>query len=125
MAEITFSTDGWRAIIAADFTFTNVSYVAQAIAHYLQQEGLAERGLVVGYDTRFLADRFAQVVTEVMAETVYIHIFVLNMRRRRVAHAVLAQRAGGAVTLTASHNPAEYLGIKFIPIMPDRPAGRD
>ena len=67
MAEITFGTDGWRAIIAADFTFTNVSYVAQAIAHYLQQEGLAERGLVVGYYTLFLADSFAHVVTEVLS----------------------------------------------------------
>jgi alpha-D-glucose phosphate-specific phosphoglucomutase len=116
MAEITFGTDGWRAIIAADFTFTNVSYVAQAIAHYLQQEGLAERGLVVGYDTRFLADRFAQVVTEVMAGNgIHTYLCVKYAPTPAVAHAVLAQRAGGAVMLTASHNPAEYLGIKFIP----------
>ncbi|NLM45354.1 MAG: phosphoglucomutase/phosphomannomutase family protein, partial [Firmicutes bacterium] len=67
MTEITFGTDGWRAVIADGFTFANVRCVTQAIAQHLRNQGLAERGVVVGYDTRFLADQFARVVAEVMA----------------------------------------------------------
>lgn len=116
MAEITFGTDGWRAIIAEDFTFANVSYVAQAIAQHLQEEGLAARGIVVGYDARFLAEQFAQVVTEVMtAHGIHTYLCRKFTPTPAVAHAVLTHTAGGAVMLTASHNPAEYLGIKFIP----------
>lgn len=116
MAEITFGTDGWRAIIAEDFTFTNVSYVAQAIAQHLQKEGLAAHGVVVGYDARFLAAEFAQVVTEVMTGNgIHTYLCIKHTPTPAVAHAVLTHQAGGAVMLTASHNPAEYLGIKFIP----------
>src|SRR5262245_42613122 len=59
---IKFGTDGWRAIIAEDFTFTNVRALAASVARYLKETGLGERGLVIGYDTRFGSDRFAEAV---------------------------------------------------------------
>ena len=116
MTEITFGTDGWRAVIADDFTFANVRCVTQAIAQHLRNQGLAERGVVVGYDTRFLAEQFARVVAEVMAGNgIKAYLCKKFSPTPVVAHAVVDLRAGGAVMLTASHNQAEYLGIKFIP----------
>ncbi len=64
---IKFGTDGWRAIIAEDFTFANVRACAQSVALYLKESGLAPRGLVVGYDTRFASEDFAAAVAEVVA----------------------------------------------------------
>ncbi len=64
---IKFGTDGWRGIIADDFTFDNLRIVAQACAEYFNSEFKAKRGIIVGYDTRFISDRFAQVVAEVLA----------------------------------------------------------
>ena len=64
---IKFGTDGWRGIIAEDFTFENVRLCAQGAVDLLKSQGLADRGLVVGYDTRFASDRFAAAVAEVAA----------------------------------------------------------
>jgi alpha-D-glucose phosphate-specific phosphoglucomutase len=116
MSEISFGTDGWRAIIAEGFTFANVRCVSQAIARRLLNLGLKDNGVVVGFDTRFLADKFALVVAEVMAGNgIKVYLCKKHTPTPVVAHAVIVNRAGGAVMLTASHNPAEYLGIKFIP----------
>ncbi|MDW7651786.1 MAG: phosphoglucomutase/phosphomannomutase family protein [Bacillota bacterium] len=116
MAEITFGTDGWRAIIAEDFTFANVRCVAQAIAQHLKDQDLQEQGIVVGFDTRFLAEKFALVVAEVMTGNgIKTYLCKKHTPTPAVAFAVMHYNAGGAVMLTASHNPAEYLGIKFIP----------
>jgi alpha-D-glucose phosphate-specific phosphoglucomutase len=116
MAEITFGTDGWRAIIAEDFTFANVRCVAQSIAQHLKNLDMAKQGIVVGYDTRFMAEKFALVVAEVMAGNgIHTYLCKKHTPTPTVAHAVTVQQAGGAIMLTASHNPAEYLGIKFIP----------
>lgn len=116
MTGINFGTDGWRAVIAEDFTFANVRCVSQAIAQQLIASGLAERGIVVGFDTRFLAEKFALVVAEVLSGN-GIKVFLCKKYTPTpaVAHAVTVHKTGGAVMLTASHNPAEYLGIKFIP----------
>src|ERR1035437_10227374 len=67
MDKIKFGTDGWRGQIADDFTFANVRRVAAAIAQYVREESEPERGLVVGYDTRFLSAEFAHTVAEVIA----------------------------------------------------------
>ena len=64
---IKFGTDGWRGIIAEDFTFSNVRACAQGVVRYVQERGLTERGLVVGYDTRFLSEEFAGAVAQVLA----------------------------------------------------------
>ena len=67
MTEIKFGTSGWRGILAEDFTFANARLVCQAIADYLQQEGLTHQGVVIGYDTRFRSEAFAATAAEVMA----------------------------------------------------------
>jgi len=64
---IKFGTDGWRAIIADDFTFANVRFCAQGVADYLKQKGLASRGVYIGYDHRFASEDFAAAVAEVIA----------------------------------------------------------
>ena len=64
---IKFGTDGWRAVIAEDFTFDNVRACAQGVANYLKQANLAECGLVIGYDTRFASEDFAAAAAEVIA----------------------------------------------------------
>lgn len=116
MDEIRFGTDGWRGIIAQDFTFANLEKVSQAVAAYLHGEGLASRGIVVGYDTRFMAEQFAAAVAHVMAtQGVKVYLCKEAAPTPVVAYSILAQQAGGAVMLTASHNPPEYMGYKFIP----------
>ena len=74
---IKFGTEGWRAIIADEFTFENVRACAQGTAQYIREAGLAERGIVVGYDTRFASDRFAAAVAEVMAAN-EIHVYLAD-----------------------------------------------
>lgn len=113
---IKFGTDGWRAIISDEFTFANVDRVAKAVALYLIQRKFNNRPLIIGYDPRFLADKFAQEVARVM-EAAGIDVFLTERDTPTpiVAWEVRDKRAAGAVMLTASHNPAEYCGIKFIP----------
>ncbi|MCH8814369.1 MAG: phosphoglucomutase/phosphomannomutase family protein [Chloroflexi bacterium] len=110
---IRFGTDGWRAIIADEFTFENVRACAQGTAEYIREAGLAERGIVVGYDTRFASDRFAAVVAEVMAAN-EIHVYLADRAAPTpvIGHAIIARKAAGSVVITASHNPAEYSGFK-------------
>jgi phosphomannomutase len=113
---IKFGTDGWRAIIAEDYTFENVRYCAQAVADYLHSTGQARNGLVVGYDTRFGSDRFAAAVAEVAAAN-DIHVYLCNRPEPTpvVSYSVLDRRAGGGVVITSSHNPASYNGFKYKP----------
>lgn len=113
---IKFGTDGWRAVISDEFTFGNVRKVAGSIAAYLKAHKLAGKPLVVGYDARFLADRFAEEVVKVM-EGAGISCFLMERDTPTpvVAWEVKDRKACGAVMITASHNPPEYCGIKFIP----------
>ena len=113
---IKFGTDGWRAIISDEFTFANVNKVARAIALYLINHGFSKKPVIVGYDPRFLADKFAEEVVRVM-ETAGIDTYLTERDTPTpvVAWEVKDKAAAGAVMLTASHNPAEYCGIKFIP----------
>ena len=67
MQIIKFGTDGWRGVIAREFTFENVSIVAQATMDYMTREGLAAKGLVIGYDRRFLSREFAERTAEIAA----------------------------------------------------------
>ena len=76
---IRFGTDGWRAIIAEDYTFDNVRLCTQGVSMYMLQQGLAQRGLVVGYDTRFASEDFARAVAETAAGLGGIDIVVNNM----------------------------------------------
>lgn len=116
MSEIKFGTDGWRAVIAEEFTFANIKLVTQGIANYLKNHNLSKKGIIIGYDNRFLSEHFAVECARVMAGN---GIWV-GMARKAVptpltAYAIRVYQTGGAIMITASHNPPEYNGIKFIP----------
>jgi phosphomannomutase len=116
MGTIRFGTDGWRAVIAEDFTLGNVERVAQAAADYWRNQPPpgTEPLVVVGYDRRFLSREFAERVAEVMAGN---HLRVIlcpdPSPTPSVSFAVRAQRAVGGVMITASHNPARFNGFKL------------
>jgi phosphomannomutase len=116
MGQIKFGTDGWRAIIAEDFTFANVERVAQATADYWLANpapGTA-RKVIVGYDRRFLSDQFARRTAEVLCGNGFD--VVLTSRPTptpAVSFAVKAQGAVGGVMITASHNPPAFNGYKL------------
>src|SRR5579864_238423 len=112
--EIKFGTDGWRGIIADDFTFENVRRVARAIASYVLKHEDARRGVFVGYDARFASPRAARVVAEVLAAA-GIPVKLANdyVPTPAVSYAVRQQRAAGGVMVTSSHNPWNWNGVKF------------
>lgn len=112
--EIKFGTDGWRGIIADDFTFENVRRVAGAIASYVLKYERPEHGVVVGYDTRFVSQRAAQIVSEVIAAA-GIPVKLANdyTPTPAVSYAVKTQVAAGGVMVTSSHNPWNWNGVKF------------
>jgi len=111
---IKFGTDGWRGIIAEDFTFDNVRICAQAVAEYLKQDGLDNRGLVVGYDTRFASEDFAAATAEVIAgNDIKVHLCLKPAPTPVVSFAVPATKSGGAILITASHNPGSWNGFKY------------
>jgi phosphomannomutase len=111
---IKFGTDGWRAIIADDFTFDNVRVVAGAIASYVLKHEDAKRGVIVGYDTRFASPRAARVTAEVLAEA-GIPVKLANdyTPTPAVSYAVKNLKAAGGVMITSSHNPGNWNGMKF------------
>jgi alpha-D-glucose phosphate-specific phosphoglucomutase len=112
--EIKFGTDGWRGIIADDFTFDNVRRVAGAIASYALKYEEAQRGVFVGYDARFASPRAAQVVAEVLAAS-GIPVKLANdyTPTPAISYAVKHQGAAGGVMVTSSHNPWNWNGVKF------------
>ena len=112
--EIKFGTDGWRGIIADDFTFDNVRRVAGAIAAYVLKHEDPKRGVFVGYDTRFASPRAAQIVAEVIAAA-GIPVKLANdyTPTPAVSYAVKQQGAAGGVMVTSSHNPWNWNGVKF------------
>lgn len=111
--QIKFGTDGWRGVIARDFTFENLSQVAQATMDWMQREGLADQGLVVGYDRRFLSPEFARRVAEVAAGNGIKTLFCDEVAPTpAVSWAVKQEGAGAGVMITASHNPPIYNGFK-------------
>ncbi|MBI2165502.1 MAG: phosphoglucomutase/phosphomannomutase family protein [Chloroflexi bacterium] len=113
---IKFGTDGWRGIIADDFTFENVRFCAQGVAQYLLGTGQAPRGLVVGYDTRFASEDFAAAVAEVMAGNGIKTILCdRSAPTPVVSYNIITRAAAGAAIITASHNPARWNGFKFKP----------
>lgn len=110
---IVFGTDGWRAIIADEYTFDNVRRCARGVGELMKRKGLADRGVVVGYDLRFESEDFALAAAEALAA---VGVRALLCGRSEptpvISHAVLQNRAAGGITITASHNPATYNGFK-------------
>lgn len=112
--EIKFGTDGWRGIIADDFTFENVRCVAGAIASYVLKNEDAKRGLIVGYDARFASPNAARVVAEVVsAAGIPVKLANDYTPTPAVSYAVKHQGAAGGVMVTSSHNPWNWNGVKF------------
>ncbi len=111
---IHFGTGGWRAKIGRGFTSRNLRRVSQAIANYLIRAHLDSKGIVIGYDNRFLSETFAKVSAEVfVANNIKVHLSRSSLPTPLVTFTVLKKKAGGGVIITASHNPPEYNGVKF------------
>ena len=111
---IKFGTDGWRGIIADDFTFANVARCSQGLADYLRATGSAHQGLVVGYDTRFASREFAETVASVVSgNEIPVYLCREPVPTPVVSHHVVHRGAAGGVVITSSHNPAAWSGFKF------------
>lgn len=115
MSEIKFGTDGWRAVLGKEFNYENVDKVINAIATYIYRENGFNRKILISYDPRNKADEFAFYIADVLAK----YGFDVEIADKITATPVLAysalKKGACAIMLTASHNPPEYLGIKFIP----------
>jgi len=111
---IKFGTDGWRGIIAEDFTFNNVRICSQGIANHLTRNGLNQKGLIIGYDTRFASEDFAAAAAEVIAGNgIKTHLCLRPAPTPVISYAVTAAKAAGAIIITASHNPGQWNGLKY------------
>ena len=118
MTDIHFGTDGWRDVIAERFTFDNVRRVARAMgvaARALEPPaGIDRNTVIVSYDRRFLSRRFAESVAEELAGLgIHVLLSTSPTPSQTVSHAVKERGLIGGVMVTASHNPAEYNGLKF------------
>ena len=110
---IKFGTDGWRAIIDQDFNEENVSLAAQAIAGYLKEQGKSR--VVIGYDIRKKADYFAKLMAQVMAGNgIQAYLADSPCATPATGWNIIDKKADGGIMLTASHNPPEFLGIKYM-----------
>ena len=114
MTSITFGTDGWRGVIAEDFTFANLRKVAYAIARYIVRAEQPSRGVLVGYDTRYASERAAGVAAETVAMT-GVPVWLSDAPCPSPALSLLVRQRGaaGGIMITASHNPYRWNGVKF------------
>ncbi len=115
MANIKFGTDGWRSIVGKDFNDANVKLVIDAIAKYVFDKFGLDKKIIIGYDPRNKADEYAQMSAEILCQKG----FNVILSEKFVPTPILAFYAkiynASAIMFTASHNPPEYLGIKYIP----------
>ena len=110
---IRFGTDGWRAVIADQYTYDNVRACAQGVVSYLKAVGEAGRGVVVGFDTRFSSDRFGAAAAQVIAANgIPVKLFSGPAPTPACSFAVVSENAAAGVMITASHNPGEWNGFK-------------
>ncbi|MGA2090827.1 MAG: phosphoglucomutase/phosphomannomutase family protein [Endomicrobiales bacterium] len=117
---ITFGTSGWRGIIADDFTFDNVRLVTQAIANYVNtvadEQKRKQCTVIVGYDTRFLSERFAELSAEVLAGNgIKTLLCDRDTPTPVISYEIIRRKIDGGINFTASHNPPQYNGLKFTP----------
>lgn len=114
MAQIKFGTDGWRGVIADDFTFVNVAKVALATARYFKSHKKIKNGLVIGYDSRFMSKEFAHKAAQVIASAgVKVKLADKISSTPMTSLGIVKMNAAGGVVITASHNPAKYNGFKI------------
>jgi phosphomannomutase len=111
---VKFGTDGWRGIIADDFTYENVRVAARAIALYVLAHEDASAGVCIGFDTRFGSKSFARLVAEVLAAAgIPVALATKVTPTPELSFAVRGRKAAGGVMITSSHNPAEWNGVKY------------
>jgi phosphomannomutase len=114
MAQIKFGTDGWRGVIADDFTFVNVAKVALATARYFKNHKKIKNGLVIGYDSRFMSKEFARKAAQVIASAgIKVKLADKISSTPMTSLGIVKMNAAGGVVITASHNPAKYNGFKI------------
>ena len=114
MSSIKFGTDGWRGVIAEDFTFANARIVAHAIARYVVRNEDARKGVLIGYDHRYAADRVAAAVAEVIsASGTPVWLADKPCPTPAISYLVRHRGAAGGIVITASHNPYRWNGIKY------------
>jgi phosphomannomutase len=114
MTSIKFGTDGWRGVIAEDFTFANARIAAQAIARYVVRCEDARKGVIIGYDHRFASDGIAATAAEVVSSS-GTPVFLTDKPCPTPAVSLLVRERGaaGGLMITASHNPYQWNGIKY------------
>ena len=111
---VKFGTDGWRGIIADDFTYANVRVAVSAIANYVLAHEDAKAGVCIGWDTRFGSHSFAKVAAQVLAEAgIPVELASGITPTPALSFAVRERKAAGGVMITSSHNPAEWNGVKY------------
>jgi len=111
---IHFGTDGWRAVISDTFTFANLRLVAQAMADTIREENGSTPSVVIGFDTRFLSDRYADDVARVMAANgIHTWLARADTPTPAISYAVIHKKATAGVMITASHNAPRYNGVKL------------
>src|SRR5277367_3166551 len=111
---VKFGTDGWRGVIADDFTYANVRVAAAAIANYVLAEENAAAGVCIGWDTRFGSRSFAGVVAKVLSGAgIPVVIADRETPTPALSFGVRSRKAAGGVMITSSHNPAEWNGVKY------------
>jgi phosphomannomutase len=112
--QIKFGTDGWRGIIADDFTFANVRTAAEAIAAYIHAQEDPKKGLSIAYDTRFASKAFARACAEVVAATgIPVQLAHAVTPTPALSFGVRERGAAGGIMITSSHNPAQWNGVKY------------
>src|SRR5271154_6498816 len=114
MTTLKFGTDGWRDVIAEDFTFANARVVAQAIARYVVRGEDARKGVLIGYDHRFASDSVAASIAETVSAT-GTPVWLADKPCPTPAVSLLVKQRGaaGGLMVTASHNPYNWNGIKY------------
>jgi len=112
--QIKFGTDGWRGVIADDYTFANVRTAAEAVAAYVHAKENPAKGLCIAYDTRFGSKAFARACAEVIAATgIPVALAPVITPTPALSYAVRERGAAGGIMITSSHNPAQWNGVKY------------
>lgn len=112
--EIHFGTSGWRAVMADEFTFANVRRAVTGIARYVVSQKASGARVIVGRDPRFLGETFCSMAVEILTGHGITPLLIAEPAPTpAISHAVIREKADGAINFTASHNPPEYNGIKF------------
>lgn len=116
MTNIKFGTSGWRAILADEFTIENIRIVCQAISDYLRERNETGKGVIVGYDTRFMGGKFAEEAAMVLsANGIKAFLCDRDTPTPVISYHIIKKGLDGGINFTASHNPSNYNGIKFSP----------